>query len=486
MAIPLTAISGEHAKETARVELRRRSSNASSGPATDAETEAKQLHAAHRKIDNRLLFCACLVYTFVAMGGKNVFNAAIMNLRDHHDIRHQLGDLTGVQWSTIMGATNYAFFLFEPWAPVVFKWVGPRRFLVAIMLAWGTISTCQAATQSFVELLLCRMFLGIAECGLVPAFIYHMAFWYPSDKLPLRIAILLITTQVAGILSGLFAVVVRDMDGIQGHSGWRWLFILEGLPVVVLALPCYYLYPTYPENADFLTPEQKQSVKAALPATQPNQDGKYLDWDELKVFLEDSLTYLFFSIQIFFSIGAHSIRVSLPKVILDMGSWSAKVTFLLTIIPFLLSIPALLGVNWASQKKKIGTWSTTISLVSLLCLCFIALLVVPNAVAKYIMLSIIMVAGVCTWPILASERIRTARGTSGTGIAISMTGVWVHLSGILGGYIFLQKLGPGYVISYAICLALLLVGLLIMLATWRVIRQRDEEAEVKAAVETPA
>jgi MFS family permease len=81
---------------------------------------------------------------------------------------------------------------------------------------------CQAATQEFKGLLACRVLLGIAEAGFWPAVLFHMSFWYPANRMPLRIAVLYTAGQLAGMLSGVLAFGISYMNGLSGLAGWRY------------------------------------------------------------------------------------------------------------------------------------------------------------------------------------------------------------------------------------------------------------------------
>lgn len=96
------------------------------------------------------------------------------------------------------------------------------------MITWGIVSMCQAATSNYSGMIACRFFLGAAEAGYYPGVLYHLAFWYPAKRLPLRIAIFYSFGVFSGTASGLLAYAISFMNKLHGISGWQWMFILEG------------------------------------------------------------------------------------------------------------------------------------------------------------------------------------------------------------------------------------------------------------------
>lgn len=91
------------------------------------------------------------------------------------------------------------------------------------MMTWGIISMCQGATQNYAGILACRFFLGAAKAGFYPGVLYHFSFWYPTDRLPLRITFFYACGMFSGTMSGLLAYAISHMNGVAGLAGWRWV-----------------------------------------------------------------------------------------------------------------------------------------------------------------------------------------------------------------------------------------------------------------------
>jgi len=152
---------------------------------------------------------------------------ASTDLEQGTGIKKQLGNLSSSQWAWALSIFYYPYMFFEPLATLMLKHFSPNLWMSRIMLTWGIISMCQGATQNYSGILACRFFLGAAEAGFYPGVLYHLSFWYPTDRLPLRIAFFYACGMFSGTISGLLAYVISFMNGVAGLAGWRWVCVLR-------------------------------------------------------------------------------------------------------------------------------------------------------------------------------------------------------------------------------------------------------------------
>lgn len=146
------------------------------------------------------------------------------------------------------------------------------------MLSWGVITVCMGVTQSFAGLVVCRVILGAFEAGFFPGAIYLISMFYKRHELQWRINLFFSASIIAGAFSGLLAYAIAHMDGIAGYSGWRWIFILEGLFTVVVAIGSYWLVPDWPESAKFYTEDERAFWIRRLALD--NEDTTMSHWDK--------------------------------------------------------------------------------------------------------------------------------------------------------------------------------------------------------------
>lgn len=124
--------------------------------------------------------------------------------------------------------------------------------------------TCMGLVHNGAGLMAVRFFLGLAEAGLFPGIGYFLSCWYRRDEFGVRMAIFFSGAALAGSFGGLLAAAIALMDGVGGKHGWCWIFILEGLATVVIGVACFWMVQDFPDNATFLSPDDKKRVVRRL------------------------------------------------------------------------------------------------------------------------------------------------------------------------------------------------------------------------------
>lgn len=253
-------------------------------PSSLSTSQSLITNQAYRKADIRLLLWYSFVYLIMRIHVQNVTNSAIMNLETGHGIKAQLGGLSSEQWAMVISIFYYPYMSLEPPATLLLKRFSPSKWMARIMITWGIISMCQGAAQSYTGLLACRALLGAAEAGFYPGVLYHLSFWYPSDQMALRIAFFYASGMFSGTIGGLLAYAISFMNGAAGLAGWRWMFILEGIPAIFCGAYTYFFLPNYPDDAKskFFSEDEKRAIVANLPATQPTSRAKTWEWGQAK------------------------------------------------------------------------------------------------------------------------------------------------------------------------------------------------------------
>jgi MFS family permease len=168
--------------------------------------------------------------------------------------------LSGTEYSWCATVFFFTYCLFEIPSNLLLKRFRPSVWLPSIMIAWGTVMTLMGLVQDYHGLLIARVFLGVAEAGLYPGVAYYLTTWYVREELAFRQGLFFSAASMAGAFSGLLAYAIAQMDGVGGYAGWRWIFILEGLLTVVVAVAAFFLLYDFPDTAKFLTTEEKAWV----------------------------------------------------------------------------------------------------------------------------------------------------------------------------------------------------------------------------------
>ena len=334
---------------------------------------------------------------------------------------------------------------------------------------------CHGATQNFAGLLACRFLLGVCEAGFTPCVIYHVSFWYPADRLPLRVAFFAAIGQLSGTFSGLLAFAISFLNGRAGLEGWRYLFILEGTPVVLCGIYSVFYLPDYPQDAAFLTEPEREHILEDHPNNQPYSTDKSWDWPQVKAVLRDPTTLTFCLVWACHAIGARGVMTVLPTVIYELGFTHTTVAQLLTMPPHLVGCILLAVIAWLISLKRLKPWLAAMCLEGFSCAFYVVLFTVHNPVVKYIFVVLATTASVGVIPVLWPERIRASNGTTGAAIAIGLTCAASTLHGIVGPQIYQDKFRPTYRVSFGVSIGLIVVGIGGMLTTFLMLRHREQK-----------
>ncbi|KAK2031773.1 high-affinity nicotinic acid transporter [Colletotrichum zoysiae] len=448
-------------------------------PLSDAQKPL--LKMAHRKVDKRLLLWYSLVYLIMRIHVSNISNAAIINLEQGTGIRKQLGDLSSSQWAWTLSIFFYPYMLFEPLATLALKRFSPSIWMSRIMVTWGIISMCQGATQSYAGILACRFFLGLAEAGFYPGVLSHLSFWYPAHQLPLRIGFFNACGMFSGTISGLLAYIISFMNGVGGLAGWRWLFILEGIPAILCGIYTFFFLPNYPEIVNFLTESEREIILADLPEQAPAMNDKAVNFQQIKDLFRNPTFVPFLMIWITHGIGGWGISFVLPTVIYELGISNTAISQVMTMPPFTLVFVILLSLSFLVHTQRLSPWVAGLGLEAAQIVCYMLLITVKNSIAKYIFVMIATAASQSFFAIIWPERIRAAKGTTSAGLAIGITNASCQLMGIVGPQIYQPKFGPTYRVSYSCSIGLLCGTLLAVSVAWLLVARQDHDERLQTS-----
>ena len=172
--------------------------------------------------------------------------------------------------STVFGFGSGIFFLgyclFEIPSNIILERVGARLWISRIMVTWGLISAGLMFVRTPAAFYLLRFLLGVAEAGFFPGVIYYLSLWYPTAHRARAIAAFMTAVPVTGLIGGPLSAALLELDGLHGLAGWQWLFLLEGLPAVILGTSVLFYLNDRPETTQWLTPAERDWLVGTLAA----------------------------------------------------------------------------------------------------------------------------------------------------------------------------------------------------------------------------
>jgi len=159
------------------------------------------------------------------------------------------------------GIFYIGYLAFEVPSNFILARMGARRWISRIMISWGLITCVTMAVRTSLEFYFVRILLGIAEAGFFPGIILYLTYWFPSGQRARTVAFFMVASPLTGVLgSPLSGTIMQYMDQAGGLRGWQWVFLLEGIPAVILGVVALYFLTDRPELANWLTSQERDCL----------------------------------------------------------------------------------------------------------------------------------------------------------------------------------------------------------------------------------
>jgi MFS transporter, ACS family, phthalate transporter len=217
--------------------------------------------AIYRKVTWRLMSFLFVCWVLNYLDRVNISFAQLQLKQDLHmsDAAYGLG----------VSLFFIGYILLEVPSTLLLKRIGARKTVTRIMLIWGAVSTSMAFMTSPTEFYIARILLGAAEAGFWPGIILYLTYWYPAERRARITSRFLLAIAAAGIIGGpLSGFILHNFSNIWGYRNWQWLFFLEGIPAIIAGITAYFYLTDKPEDAQWLTSEEKRAILDDLEADQ--------------------------------------------------------------------------------------------------------------------------------------------------------------------------------------------------------------------------
>jgi len=211
-----------------------------------------------RRVLLRLVPFLMVCYFFALLDRVNIGFAALQMNKD-------LG-LTPAMFGFAASLFFVSYFLVEVPSNLALQKYGARRWIARIMISWGLVTACMAFVVGPNSLYVMRFILGAAEAGFFPGAILYLTYWLPSQYRARILATFTVSIPLATFLGSPLSVSLLQLDGIFGLRGWQWLFILEGVPTILLGIVCLFVLTDKPAQASWLTTEQREWLAGRMEA----------------------------------------------------------------------------------------------------------------------------------------------------------------------------------------------------------------------------
>ncbi len=305
-----------------------------------------------RKVAWRLLPFLTLCYVIAIIDRGNIGMASLQMNED-------LG-LTATAFGFASSLFFFAYFLFEVPSNLAMQKFGAKVWIARIMVTWGVITAATAFVESSTSLYIMRFLLGAAEAGFFPGVILYLTYWLPANYRARMVAIFMVAIPGANFIGSPLSGLLLSLDGWMGMRGWHWLFILEGIPAILLGIACLFALTDRPEQTKWLNSEQKAWLVERLQfeRQQKTPIGHISLWQLLKN------KYIWFMIIIYSGASAAGSTMSVwaPQLIKSFGLSNLEIG-LVNAIPYGLASIAMIFWGRSSDRKNERRWHTAITLL---------------------------------------------------------------------------------------------------------------------------
>jgi MFS transporter, ACS family, tartrate transporter len=384
-----------------------------------------QLAVVNRKIFLRLLPFLSLCFCVAFLDRINVGFAALTMNKDLGFSPYVFG-LGG-------GIFFFGYCLFEiPSNLILFK-VGARRWMARIMLTWGIFAIGMAFVTGPTGFYLVRFLLGLSEAGFLPGALLYLTLWVPREGRAFAVSILSAASPLAGLIGSPLSGILLRLDGLYGLAGWQWMFIVEGVPAVLLAFATYFYLPDAPAEAKWLTTAERALLEQTL-AAERRQVEERKTYTLLQALLNWRVAALALAL-VGILMGVYGFVLWLPTIIKSLGHFSDLEISLIGAIPYLV---ACIGMVWWSHHSDVMQ-ERRLHVAGAMTVAAVALVISAYSAASPT-LSLICLTIVITGLLSALSVFWTLPNYFLTGVAAAGGIAIINSIGVLGGF-----LGPFFV-----------------------------------------
>jgi ACS family tartrate transporter-like MFS transporter len=308
--------------------------------------------AARRRIARRLLPFLFVLFVIAFLDRVNVSYAALEMTHDLSFSNRVFGFGSGIFF--------VGYLLFEiPGCLIVERW-SARKWFARIMVTWGLITVLMAFIRTPTHFYLVRILLGAAEAGFFPGVLVYLTHWFRSEDRAKAGAMFMIAIPVANIIGSPLGGWLLGVHWF-GLQGWRWLFIVEGIPAIVFGVITVFYLTDLPRQARWLTSEEREWITTELEreALEKRAARSYQVWEALLQPTVIQLTLIYF-----FAVSSiYSLTIWLPTFLKRASGMSDLAVTMLSTVPYVAVLLAMLFNGWHSDRTNERRWHTAIPLM---------------------------------------------------------------------------------------------------------------------------
>ena len=330
-----------------------------------------------------------------------------------------------------LGASMFfvGYVLFEIPSNLIMERVGARLWIARIMISWGAISSCMMFVTTAGEFYIMRFLLGAAEAGFFPGTILYLTHWIPAKERARAVALFLTSTALSGVVGGPLSGMLLRLSGIHGLAGWQWLFLIEGIPAVILGMTTLAYLNDRPEQARWLAADEREWLARVMREEQDEKQERhgYTLFTALIHPKVLQLCILYFSIIISF----YGVVFWLPQILKNFSNLSNVMVGLVSAVPYFIAAIAMVLIG--NHSDKTGERGRHVALPALAGSIGLALSAAVHHYSPLLAFTALCLAALGIWSTLGPFWSMPTEFLSGTGAAGGIA--LINSIGNIGGFV---------------------------------------------------
>ncbi len=309
---------------------------------------------ARRRIAGRLIPFLFILYVIAFLDRVNVGYAALQMTQEMGFSDRVFGFGAGIFF--------FGYFLLEvPGSLIVERW-SARKWISRIMISWGICAVLMGLLENSTQFYWLRFLLGAAEAGFFPGIIVYLSHWFRYEDRGKAIALFMSGLPIANLIGAPVSGLILENINWLGLSGWRWVFILEGVPAVILGIITLFYLTDWPRDAKWLPEDEKEWISAEL-ARERIERKAARPLGILEAFRQREVVMMLVGYFLAL-IGFYGFTLWLPTILQRMSGLSTMAVTMVAILPYLSGLIAMLAVGWSSDRTGERRWHTALPILA--------------------------------------------------------------------------------------------------------------------------
>ena len=254
--------------------------------------------------------------------------------------------------ATVYGFGAGIFFigyaLFEVPSNLILARVGARLWIARIMITWGVLSVAMMFVSGPTSFYVLRFLLGVAEAGFLPGIIYYLSNWYPAKDRARAVSWFMVAIPVSTVIGAPISGVILELDGWHGLEGWQWLFLLEGIPAVVLGFVVLGYLTDSPERAKWLAPTERRWLADRIASEQRSAQARH--GVGLKAAFVHPTVWLLALILFACQTGSYGLTLWIPQIVQGLSGFSDLTVSMISALPYVAAAIGMIAIGTSSDR----------------------------------------------------------------------------------------------------------------------------------------